>query len=57
MSGIGPCAERASVALRSVLKLPAKVAGRTVKRYIWKVMMYADKIVWPNLDGLGSLDG
>jgi hypothetical protein len=56
MSGIRSCVKRVSVALRSVLKPPAKVTGRTEKRCIWKLMMYADQMVWLNLDGLGLLD-
>ena len=58
MLGIGPCIKRVSIILRSVLKPPTKVTGKTEKRCIWKLMMYADEMVWPNLpvDRLGLLD-
>ena len=55
--GIGPCVKRVSIALKSVLKPPTKVIGKIEKRCIWKLMMYMDEMVWPNLDGLGLLDG
>jgi len=48
--------KRVSIALKSVLKPPTKVIGKIEKRCIWKLMMYVDEMVWPNLDRLGLLD-
>jgi len=39
MSDVTPFVKKASVAARSFLNPPAKVAGRTEKRCVWKLTM------------------